>query len=87
MFYRSLGWFALSVPIPLYLLDVANTVTGAVSDAFESGSHAEILNDLFNSRHLALSGYIAGMFLAGALFANMIVDLFDYVYVVGMRSG
>ncbi len=86
-FYRSLGMFALSVPLPMFLLDVTNELTSAYNRSVSGISSVDTLNVLWERRHAALSGYVGGMFLAGALFINLIVDLLEYIDVVGLSTG
>ena len=85
VFYQSLGWFAVSVPIPLLMLDVTNQLTGAINSGGVSDPGER--NRLILQRTVAFSGYVGGMFLAGSLLVNLVIDLLEYVDVVGLTTG
>ncbi len=88
--YRSIGAFALSVPIPMITLDWTNTLTEAYIRSIQSGSGGTTSQEgrrLYRGRMAAFSGYTAGLFVSGALFVNLVLDLLEYTDVVGLSTG
>ena len=85
MFYRSLGFFAISVPVPMLMLDRTNQMTAVINSA--APADIDLLHDLIQQRNKAFAGYIGGMFLAGSLLVNLVVDLLEYVDVVDLTTG
>ncbi len=79
-FYRSLGWFVLSLPLPIFLYGyyenesfqyIQYTATNGDSSD-KAGRMAERLDRVYY-------GYLGSLFLSGSLLFNAVVKLFDYI--------
>ena len=84
-FYLAFGIFAVTLPIPLILLDVTNQITLA-HNYERTIPFAERNNDeidrLENSRLMAFSSYIGGFFTSAVLLVWTLTELFLYIDLV-----
>ena len=84
-FYRSLGLFALSVPIPVFLASLQDELEIAYERQFGTAGASDPMTIQLNNRMRAAgSGSIGGYFIAGAMLVNAFVDLFEYIDLVGL---
>lgn len=77
-FYTSLGLFALSIPIPLFSWGLGFQNSEGFYMAADSMNLEEMEKYKLNSNRY-YHAYLGGLVLAGALFANAIIHLIDYI--------
>ena len=79
-FYRSFGWFALSVGVPIILYGTYQDYAGLYPDGVARGDLSAAEQErLQREVNAVFYGYYGSIALSGGLFANMIWRLVQYV--------
>ncbi|MAG13302.1 MAG: hypothetical protein CMN78_01770 [Spirochaetales bacterium] len=81
-FYMVFAAFVMSLPIPIYLFDITNSLTSvflAEAERSPSDRNVEEARRILTLRQISLSGYIGGFFLSVALLIDAIFELATYL--------
>lgn len=81
-FYNVLAAFIISLPLPVYLFDVTNTLTQSYNAELQQPPSARNIDEayrLLDMRQISFSAYIATVFVSVALFIDATIELIEYI--------
>jgi len=81
-FYKVLGAFILSLPLPVYFFDRTNTLTQSYMTEAQRPPFSRNLDEayrLLELRQISLGAYIETTFLSVALFVDATIELLEYI--------